>query len=183
MSDENKKDEEEVNGDIQTPKLGLFSGAILGALKILGLGLFVVIVAIVTSFLTSKFVNVGPKSYYATAEDFVGTQKEEYDWYEPTSGTTLKGVTNDNTRHTFIATLYIAYPLGNDGIKNELIQKRVPIVDILLSWFASKTSEYLKNIENREEIREALKNQIKQLMKSPDSIKDVRFSEYQVIDS
>ena len=179
-----EKEDDVVEEGTKKAGLGLVSGLLVTILKIAGLILVVVLVSVATSFII--YNTIGKRStatYYTSVEDFRGTQQEQYDWYEPTEGNGLKGVTNDSTRKSFMIKLNIAYPLGDDGILNELIQKRVPITDILLSWFGSKSAEYLRNIDNREKIRGNIKNQLKQLMTSTDSIKDIRFSEYQILDS
>ncbi len=91
----------------------------------------------------------------------------------------LRGTTNDDVRRTYVVSPQLGYT-DNAAVVNELILKKVQITDMLLSWFSGNKADYLRDIRNREQIRETLKAEINKMMTL--SIDDVRFTSYQVLE-
>jgi|GEM_PF-4908937 len=178
--EEVEKVEEDSNIAVEKPK-NKVPAIIVSILKIILLVLLVILVSSITSIIIFNITSSNsPNNTLLPQSDIWRTEKEDYSWFTLDE---LKGATNDVIRNTFVIQVNIAYPLDDSGIQNEIIKKKVPITDILLSWFASQKSDFLRNIDNRDTIRQRVKDQLSQIMISPESIKDIRFTNYQILNT
>jgi len=156
------------------------SAFILQVLKWIAIGLGGILFVFTVSFITYKVLDFGN-----TDNQRIDEPGPEYEavvpvlsWYGQIGE--LRGTTNDETRHTFVVTPQLGYPDQDATTQNELISKQVQITDMLLSWFASRNGSYLKDIKNREDIRETIKAEVNKMLVRP--IMDVRFTSFQILD-
>lgn len=184
MADEEKEDagdEGAEQAEAKPKKEFKISSGIVNILKWVLVGIMVVIVSVTSSFIVvSIFKGSLINSVMVPSIDKFRTTKENYSWYSSLDD--LRGSTNDTSRHTFIIKVNIAYPNDASQIQTEIVNKTIPITDLLLTFFADKSADYLRDINNREEIRELVKQKIASMMSSEDSIKDIRFTKFQVLD-
>lgn len=100
------------------------------------------------------------------------------DWYNEIPE--FRGETNDeNNRSMYVIKIHIMYPTGDRELQNQLIRRTIQIQDQLLTWFSRQNSGYLREIENRESIRETIKQQINKML--PRAVTDIRFTKFEIL--
>lgn len=147
-------------------------------LIILGATVFVITLVVITLKVmgvgeTEKNDRIEPSQEYSTVAEVLS-------WYGNLGE--LRGGTkeDDKSRHTYIVQPQVGYADSDAAVQNELISKDIQIKDRLLTWFSSKSSAYLGDIDNREEIRETIKAEINNMLVL--KIKDIRFTSYQILE-
>jgi flagellar basal body-associated protein FliL len=101
------------------------------------------------------------------------------DWYSEIPE--LRGETKEgeaDRKYMYIIKLHIMYTAGDKELQNEIVSRTIQIQDQLLTWFSKQSGAYLREIDNREAIREIVKQEINRLLMRP--ILDIRFTKYEI---
>lgn len=158
-------------------RVGFLPAIVLQILKwaaiVLGMIIFVVTIVIIT--LQVIGANQPGRTRTDITEDYI-ENLPIFDFFELDE---MRGVTNDEVRNTFVVQIQLGYNQGDAQIVNEIIQRRVQIVDQVLLWFSSQSASYLINANNREEIRSRIRALINQIMTR--DIREVRFTNFQIL--
>lgn len=182
MSDDFLDADDEVGGDAgasegSKKRVGFLPAIVIQILKwaaiVIGLIIFVVTIVIVTLNI------IGAGSPGQARTDITEDYAENLPIYEYYALDELRGVTADEVRNTYVVTLQIGYDEGDKVTNNEIIRRRIQIVDQVSLWFASQRAAYLLDARNRAEIQQKLKALINQIMAR--DVREVRFTNYQVL--
>lgn len=183
MADEMFEDQEDVGslddgGDSSGGKrFGFLSGVVIQVLKwlaiVVGAIVFVVTVTVVTVRMLGPGQSADARSVVESDAFEVGIPQYSYfDNIPP-----LRGATADDERFTYVVQISIAYPLDDEGINNELINKTIPITDRLLTYFSQQRRDRL--LSQREQVKQEILQEINQIM--VEDVSDVFFVQYEVI--
>ncbi len=158
-------------------RFGFLSGVVIQVLKwlaiVVGAIVFVVTVTVITVRMLGPGQAAQSRSVVESESFNVGIPVYSYfDNIPP-----LRGSTADEERFTFVVQVSIAYPMEDEGINNELINKTVPITDSLLTYFSQQRRERL--LAQRDEVRREILAAINQIM--IEDVSDVFFVQYEVI--
>ena len=100
------------------------------------------------------------------------------DWYNEIPE--FRGETKDqDARSMYVIKLHIMYASGDKELQNQLINRTIQIQDALLTWFSLQTSTYLREINNRDAIRETVRQLINKMLARP--VLDIRFTKYEIL--
>ncbi len=158
-------------------KVGFLPAIVIQILKwvsiIVGAIIFIVTVVVVT--LNIMGANQPGQARVPRSEAYEGPPPE-YDWYQEIPE--LRGVTNDQVSRTFVVQVNIGYAVGDESLNNRLIKQTIPLTDMFNTWFASRSAEYLININNREEIRNKL---LAEIRKITPGVQRIAFTQYQIL--
>lgn len=161
--------------DGQKKRVGFLPAIVIQILKWVAIliGLILLIVTVVVIVLNVMGAGGPGSSRTDVTENYTETLPI-YDYYELTE---LRGTTSDQVRNTYVVQVNIGYDQGDSATQNEILLRRVQIIDELNNWFRNQNAAYL--LGNVEEIRGKLKAIINQMMTL--DIREVRFTNYQIL--
>lgn len=107
-------------------------------------------------------------------------RNQSYSWF--TDIPSIKGYTILPEKVAFILKINIAYKKDDRQFSRYIASRTISIVDSVTRWMSDKTSDYLRNNENKCAIKYELINIIKNLLYEPEKLFDISFSEYQILD-
>lgn len=121
----------------------------------------------------------------AKANDASLTESPEYstkpldgDWYSNIEE--IRGNTYDTaSKAMYMVKLHIMYTKNDKELQGEIIARTIQIQDALMTWFSRQTSAYLSSIDNRDSVRETVRQLINKMLMRP--ILDIRFTKYEVL--
>jgi len=157
---------------------GLIPMLIKWVAVVLGAVIFIVTVVIITMNVRDK--KGKSHSEYPISEEYRDT-RDELDFYGANGGaiSVLKIQTSERIPSTVMVGINLGYTKNDKSTPQELSARKVEIIDYLLSYFQNKTTAELKQ---REKIRIELRNEINDNILTKTKIKDVRFTQYDIVE-
>jgi len=170
--------EEEGEGSPSTGKSRFLPTIVVQILKWLAIIISAIIFIVTVVVITLNIMGAGQQSQtrIPRSESYAGPPPV-YSWYEEIPE--LRGVTNDQVSRTFVIEVRLGYAKDNTGVSVKIGDQTIPLTDMLNVWFASRSAEYLQNINNREEIRKRLLADLKRIVPE---IETIAFTQYQILD-
>lgn len=152
---------------------GFLSGLIKWIVIVLAALIFTVTVVIVTMNIRDK--KGRNHSEYPISEEFRET-REILQWYQAIG--VIKVNTSDRIPATLIVDIALGYTNNDKAAPAELSARKVELIDFLQTYFNRKTAAELTQ---REKVRIDLRNEINDNILTKNKIKDVRFTQYDII--
>jgi len=88
----------------------------------------------------------------------------------------------DKDKHVlFVVKIFLGYD-KSDKPTSQVLQepgKKILITDAVHTWFQKQSSEYIRNVDNKDAIREQIKHEVNYIMEG--KIKDIRFGKFEVL--
>ncbi len=158
---------------------GFIPAVILKILKYVALGLAAIIFIVTTVVITVKVLDKGPQAEaYPSASPEYTEKVPIYSWYDIPE---IRGRTADENPHTVIVDAKLGYEKDSKKIQTELIARSEQIIDIIRHYFAGyKAGDLSPNNEDR--IKVELKEKINAIMSSDDSVEEIVFLQFSVIE-
>ncbi len=155
-------------GSSMLPQLLKWVAIVLGAL------IFIITVVVVT-------VNImGGSGKNQTAvplsEEYTGS-RDVFQWYQAVG--VIKTKTSDSIPASVIVDIALGYPLEDKSTPAELSSRLVELKDFLRSFFKLKTAAELRN---EDKIKIEIRNAINDNILSKSKIRDVRFTQYEIVE-
>lgn len=168
-----------IGGDSGSSRKGRGKGIFPGILKwiligVAGIILVVTIVIIVDSIRDKK---AKPVTAVGVSEEYT-VNRPSYDWY--TSLDQIRTMSNDTTPASVTVTIALGYKKDDKQASTEITEKRIEIIDFLRRYFSSKTFVEL-SFEFEDILREEIRNQINDDILSNSKIRDVRFTQKDIV--
>lgn len=150
------------------PQLFKWIGIVLGAL------IFIITVVVITV----NIMGGSGKNQTAipTSEEYTGL-REVLQWWQAVG--VIKTKTSDTIPATIVVDIAFGYPLEDKATPAELSSRLVELKDYLRSFFNQKTAAELKN---EEKIKIEIRNAINDNILSKSKIRDVRFTQYEIVE-
>jgi flagellar FliL protein len=163
-------------------KASFRSGLILQILKWVAIviGLIVFIVTVVVVVINIMGVTNNKNSQITESPEY-DTRPVEYQYFaemDEFRGETVAG-TDNGRKHLYIVKVNLGFAKDDKDILNEIISRKIQIQDRLLAWFSSQDADYLGDVQNRDEIREQVRQVINQIVVKP--ILDIRFTKFEIL--
>lgn len=185
MSDE-IFDEEEAGGEDQQPtagkkKIGFLPAIVIDILKWSAIVIGAIIFIVVTVVITVNTMNQGNQattSRLPLQSEYSDGGAELLEWYSQIGD--IRGVTANQIRTTYIINAHIGYEPESDATLSELIQRQIQIVEVMSMYFASRTTDELEGVENRQRVKRELREEINRIMTN--DVRDVAFERYEFIE-
>lgn len=159
-------------------KVGFLPAIVIQILKWAAIVIVAILFIVTVVFLTLKVMGAGTpgQDRVPRSESYEGPPPV-YSWYQEIPE--LRGVTSDQVARTYVVDVQIGYEFENSGVTNDIINQKIPLTDMLNTWFASQQAEYLLDVNNRDEIRKRLQAEIQKIVPE---VQQVAFTKYQVLD-
>jgi len=93
----------------------------------------------------------------------------------------LRGSTADVINRTFVVVAHVGYDQEDRAVQTELVSRTIQIRELISFYFASRTVDELKGVDNRQRVKSDLTIQINRIMRSG-KIRDVAFDTYQLLE-
>jgi len=141
----------------------------------------VIFVATISFIVVSALGGSSNKNATITESPEYDTRPMQFDYYmevDEFRGETIDGI-NGGARNMYIVKLHIGYNSGDKETQNEIISRTIQIQDALLSWFSKQQAGYLRDVNNREAVREQIRQNINTLLVRP--IQDIRFTKFEIL--
>lgn len=155
-------------GSGMLPQLLKWVGIVLGAL------IFIITVVVITV----NIMGGSGKNQTAipTSEEYTGL-REVLQWWQAVG--VIKTKTSDAIPASVVVDMAFGYPLEDKATPAELSSRLVELKDYLRSFFNRKTVAELKN---EEKIKIEIRNAINDNILSKSKIRDVRFTQYEIVE-
>lgn len=124
------------------------------------------------------FSNAEPVTAIPTSEEYVSGQRDIYGWY--TSLGLVQGKTSDKI--TVRIDVAFAYRNGDTATPKEIQERTVEIKDYLRRFISKHEAEDFRNINNEDNLEDEVTNGINDLILSSGRIRDVVFTQKDVIE-
>lgn len=157
------------------------AGVVLQSLKWIIIIFFGVVLVVTTVVITVNRLDSrtgGPRGQAILSEEFTA-EVPILDWYSEIGE--VRGSTADAINRTFLIVPHIGYDVEDRAVRDELGSRNIHIREIISFYFASRTVEELKGVENRQRVKSDLATQINRIMKNG-KIRDVAFDNYQLLE-
>jgi flagellar FliL protein len=155
-------------GSGMLPQLLKWVAIVLGAL------IFIITVVVVTvNIMGGSGKN---QTTVPTSEEYTGL-REVLQWWAATG--VIKTKSADEIPASVVVDMAFGYPLEDKATPAELSSRLVELKDFLRSFINKKTAAELKN---EEKIKMELKNAINDNILSKTKIRDVRFTQYEIVE-
>lgn len=150
------------------PQLLKWTAIVLGSL------IFIVTVVVITV----QIIGGGGKNQTSipVSEEYTGT-REVLQWYQAVGETRTRS--NDVIPASIVVNIAFGYPLDDKATPIELSSRLVEIKDFLRSFFQRKTAAELRN---EEKIKIEIRNSINDTILTKSKIRDVRFTQYEIVE-
>lgn len=160
---------------------GFLVGILLQSLKwiIIILGGVVLVVTVVIITVNRLDARAGIANNRVILSDNFTTEVPILDWYSELEE--IRGSTGDAINRTFIVVPHIGYDQEDRAIRDELSMRKIQIREIVSFYFASRTADELRGVENRRRVKSDLTMQINRIMKNG-KLRDVAFDTYQLLE-
>jgi len=154
-------------GSGMLPQLLKWVAIVLGAL------IFIITIVVVTV----NIMGGSGKSQTAipVSEEYVGL-REVFSWYQAVG--VIKTKSKDELPASVIVELALGYTIDDKATPAELSSRIVELKDFLRSFFTQKTAAEL---QDEDKIKLEIKNAINDNILSKSKIKDVRFTQYDIV--
>lgn len=153
---------------------GLISTLIKWVVIVLANLIIIVTVVVITMNIRDK----KGKTYseYSVSEEYRDT-REMLQWYQAIG--VLKVHSADRIPATVITDIALGYTNNDKATPQELSARKIEIIDFLRAYFKSKTVAELKQ---EEKIKIEIRNEVNDNILTKNKIKDVRFTQYDIIE-
>lgn len=160
---------------------GFLTGILLQSLKWIiiifcGVVLMVTVVVVTVNRLNAR---AGIRDNRVVLSNDFTTEVPILDWYSELEE--IRGSTADALNRTFIVVPHIGYDQEDRSIRDELSMRKIQIRELISFYFASRTADELRGVENRQRVKSDLTIQINRIMRSG-KIRDVAFDAYQLLE-
>lgn len=173
--------------DVAAPKSrrregeGFFAGILLQSLKwIIIIFLCVVLVVTIVVITVNRIdARAGIARGTAALSDEFTAEVPILGWYSELEE--IRGSTADAINRTFIVVPHIGYDQEDRAVRDELSMRKIQVREIISFYFAARTAEELRGVENRQRVKSDLTLQINRIMNSG-KVRDVAFDTYQLLE-
>ncbi len=168
--------QEQANDAMQKGKRGL--GFLKVLIKWIIIALVALIVIVTVVIITMNIRDKKGRSYseYPISEEY-REQRDILEWFEAIK--TIKVKTADRIPATVIVKIAFGYTTGDKNTPQELSARKVEMIDFLRYYFKQKTAAELKQ---EEKIKIEIKNEINDNVLTKNKIRDVRFTQYDIVE-
>ncbi len=154
---------------------GIFPGILKWIL--IGIAAVILVVTIVIIVDTIRDKNSKPQTVIGVSQEY-SVNHPSYDWY--TSLDQIRTLTDDTTPASVTVTIALGYKKDDKAASTEITEKRIEIIHFLRHYFSTKTYDELKPYYE-DILREEIRNQINDDILSGSKIRDVRFTQLDVV--
>ncbi len=176
LMDDNEGMQDDAVSAIKPKKKG--GGLILMLIKWIAivLGALIVIVTIVVITMNIRDKKGRTQSEYPVSEEYRDT-RDVLQWYQAIG--ILKIQTAERIPATLIVDIAIGYTNNDKSTPQELSARKIEIIDFLRSYFKNKT---VAELRQEEKIKIEIRNEINDNILTKNKIKDVRFTQYDIVE-
>jgi flagellar FliL protein len=160
-------------------RIGFLPAVAIKILKWAALALAAVIFVVTVVVITVSIMGRGTNEavYPVNSPQYQGKQPV-LSWY--TNIPEIRGRTADTNPTTFIVKVDLGYTLNAKQVQTELVARTPLLTDMVRSFFSSKTAVELTNPNNENQLKEALRIEINNVMTSG-KIKSIAFESFNVV--
>ncbi|MGF7107962.1 flagellar basal body-associated FliL family protein [Treponema pedis] len=168
------QDSSAVSAPVKKGGSGLISTLIKWVVIVLANLIIIVTVVVITMNIRDK----KGKTYsdYPVSEEYRDT-RDVLQWYQAIGS--IKVQSKDRIPATVITEIALGYTNNDKATPQELSARKVEIIDFLRTYFKNKTVAELKQ---EEKIKIEIRNEINDNILTKNKIKDVRFTQYDIIE-
>ena len=180
MADEGAADDlggGDLGGDTSSKKGGV-GGLFSGLLKWILIGVAAVILVVTIAVVVFKIMSPSGSAKNIPISEEYKTTREELDWYR--SIEQIRTQTSDLVPASVTVTVAIGYKKDDKRAASEITARQVELIDFLRRFFAECTVDDLK-ATNEDVIKQQIKDQINEDILTSSTIRDVNFTQKDVI--
>ncbi len=168
--------QEQADDSMQSKKKGLGFLKVLIKWIVIALVALIVIVTVVVITMNIMDRKGRNHSEYPISEEY-REDRDILEWYESIQKVSVK--TADRIPATVAVKVALGYTTGDKNTPQELSARKVELIDFLRKYFKNKTAAELKQ---ETKIQIEIKNEINDNILTKNKIRDVRFTQYDIIE-
>ena len=160
-------------------RIGFLPAVAIKILKWAALAIAAIIFVVTVVVITVSVMGRGTKAagYPVNSPEYQGKQPV-LSWY--TNIPEIRGRTADTNPTTFIVKVDLGYKQNDKQVQTELVARTPLLTDMIRSFFSSKTASDLTNPNNENQLKEALRTEINNVMISG-KVQSIAFETFNVV--
>lgn len=171
---------EDEGADSAPAKKGGLGGLLSGLLKWIALGLGAIILIVTVVIITNKITNKnGNQVAVMPISEEYRVEREVLDYY--TSLEPIRTKTTDAIPANVVVKVVLGYKKEDKATSTEITQRNIQIIDFLRRYFTERTKKELSP-QNEDRLKKDIKDRINDEILSSSRIKDVAFTQFDVIE-
>ncbi len=160
-------------------RIGFLPAVAIKILKWAALAIAAVIFVVTVVVITVSIMGRGTKEagYPVNSPEYQGKQPVQ-SWY--TNIPEIRGRTADSNPTTYIIKVDLGYKLNDKQVQTELVARTPLLTDMIRGFFSSKMANELTNPSDENQLKEALRTKINNIMTSG-KIMSIAFTTFNVV--